>query len=301
MVRRRVPERDVDDVIQEVLCDALASDVPATSPRDVARWVMAIARHKIADYHRRSSREPLVGGWPAPGGARFPGPIEPSASDSEVEDRELLALALKEAAREPRGPETLDWIVRELEGETLVEIARRDDVGAAAARQRVSRLRKRLRAALLCAAMLSVVGVAWWSSRDAFEEATPIAIVPEVTAPTQPSPAPAARPAAAPLDGEWHVASLSPATGTLPALDAVMRAQAPSTRIIVSGRDVTIVTPARSVQGTLTLEPTTEAGRFRGHLETTLGSSPIELSVHGDSVTLRATEGRIAGTVELER
>ncbi len=291
MVRRRVPERDVDDVIQEVLCDALASNVPASCPRDIARWVMAIARHKIADYHRRAVREPLVAAQDH----------EPSASPTDVEDRELLGLAVREARREPRGGETLEWIFREVDGETLVDIARKDDVAHAAARQRVSRLRKRLRAALLFAATLGVVAAACWSSLRDDGSAPPIAIVPDATAPTVPTPAPTGRPAGMTLDGTWKVVAVEPAPSTQPTLAGVMRAQAAATRVVIAGDHVTISTPARDLPGTFTLEGTSEPGRFLGRVETSLGASPIEVVVQNGHLTIRATGGLVAGSVELER
>jgi hypothetical protein len=39
--------------VQSVLCDALAAPHPPIDAAEVPRWVMAIARNKAADFHRR--------------------------------------------------------------------------------------------------------------------------------------------------------------------------------------------------------------------------------------------------------
>src|SRR5262245_46088203 len=57
MIRRRVPPVDAEDVVQAALLDALAAERLPEDPADLARFIVGIARHKIADYHRRSKRE----------------------------------------------------------------------------------------------------------------------------------------------------------------------------------------------------------------------------------------------------
>ncbi len=63
MVRHRVPASEVEDVVQGVLCEALSSSNVPASAADVPRWVMGIAKHKVADFHRRGhvARRPDVG------------------------------------------------------------------------------------------------------------------------------------------------------------------------------------------------------------------------------------------------
>lgn len=148
MVRRRVPRSEVEDVVQAVLCDALAaSNVPA-SPADVPRWVMGIARHKVADFHRRARREQLS-----------------DAADAEplsdpIEDRFLLHAVLADGDQAATR-ETLRWVVREFAGEQLNDIAREAALPATVVRQRVSRFRRRMRARWLwaAAAMLGALGL----------------------------------------------------------------------------------------------------------------------------------------------
>ena len=53
LLRRRVPGQEVDDLAQTILCDALASSSIPSDPEEMRRWLIGIARHKIADYHRR--------------------------------------------------------------------------------------------------------------------------------------------------------------------------------------------------------------------------------------------------------
>src|SRR5690349_15785644 len=57
-VRRRVPATDVDDVVQTVLCDALAAQGRPTDEEELRKWLLGVARHKVADHHRRAVREP---------------------------------------------------------------------------------------------------------------------------------------------------------------------------------------------------------------------------------------------------
>ncbi len=56
VVRKRVPEPEVDDLVQTVLCDAVASRSLPDEPEQLRRWLVGIARHKVADFHRKRSR-----------------------------------------------------------------------------------------------------------------------------------------------------------------------------------------------------------------------------------------------------
>lgn len=160
-LRRRVPAREAEDLAQTVLCDALASPRLPTDPTELRRWVAAIARHKVADWHRRSRR--LV---PTEDGAIDPIDDAPTTSGT-VEARELLEDVLLAAERETSDGRTLHWLVREHEGERLCDIATDEGLPAPVVRQRVSRLRRALRAryaGLLAIVLVAGTGLAAWRS-----------------------------------------------------------------------------------------------------------------------------------------
>ncbi|HEY2369137.1 MAG TPA: sigma factor, partial [Polyangiaceae bacterium] len=107
VVSRRVPADAAEDVVQAVLCDALvAREVP--SIETVPRWLFAIARHKVADFHRRARRR-----------RETDEDVERAASSDPIEERDLIEHA-KAIAPDPRA---FEWIVRAEEGVTLAEIA----------------------------------------------------------------------------------------------------------------------------------------------------------------------------------
>jgi DNA-directed RNA polymerase specialized sigma24 family protein len=154
-VRRRVPASDVDDVVQTVLCDALAAPGRPADPIELRRWILGIARHKVVDLHRRAHRElpaelPDIEDSPAP-----------------MEARELAGWAERQAADVRDAQKTLAWMAREGEGEKLEAIAAEEKVPAARVRQRVSRMRRwmkeRWAAELAAVAMLGALALAaWW-------------------------------------------------------------------------------------------------------------------------------------------
>lgn len=137
-LRQRVPSQDVEDLAQAVLADALASP---SIPRDgdgLRRWLSAIARHRIADFHRRRAR---TRAWFEPDEA-----AEAVASNQTAfEERQVLHALLGES-RSQREAETLRWLLREHAGDRLVDIATEHGVPAPVVRQRISRLRRLLRA-----------------------------------------------------------------------------------------------------------------------------------------------------------
>ena len=135
IVRRWVPARDVEDVVQSVFCEALAAGgAPPDDAVDVRRWLTGIARHKAVDYHRRRGRENVVLGASED--------VETQAPPYEA--REALDRVM-EHARDSRARQTLEWLVREHEGEALSAIAARERIAPTAVRQRVSRMRRALR------------------------------------------------------------------------------------------------------------------------------------------------------------
>jgi DNA-directed RNA polymerase specialized sigma24 family protein len=187
-VRRRVADRDVEDVVQTVLVEALASNKAPEEPGEIQRWLLGIARHKVADLHRKSVREqpaelPDLADEPAP-----------------VEERELLRWAEKQAGQTRQAEATLRWMAREGEGDKLEHIAAEENVPAARVRQRVSRMRRWMKerwvAELALVATLGVLSlVAYRLLRDRSE---PISReTPEL--PRQPeTPAPIAKSSGAP-------------------------------------------------------------------------------------------------------
>lgn len=186
-VRRRVPSADVDDVVQTVLMEALASPSRPEDPSELRRWVLGIARHKVVDFHRRATREPPtelpdIEGSPAP-----------------IEARSLARWAEEQAGDAGEAQKTLAWMAREGEGEKLEAIAAEEQVPAARVRQRVSRMRRwmkeRWTAELAAVAMLTLIALAaWWILRGEEKPTTdkgPLA--PPTIAPEPPSPLERAR------------------------------------------------------------------------------------------------------------
>lgn len=158
VARRKVPPSEVDDVVQATLIDALASTNAPDDPEAMKRWMFGILRHKVADLHRRTRRE---------------GPEVPEiAADSAPHDaRDLLSWAERELPGGDHDKETLDWMLREGEGEKLESIATSEQVPAPRVRQRVTRMRQHFRArwaAQLAAAALVITAaliVAWFGLR----------------------------------------------------------------------------------------------------------------------------------------
>ena len=129
-VRRRVPSSEVDDVVQTVLCDALAASGRPADPDELRRWLLGVARHKVVDHHRRAHRE-------VP--AELP---DLEAAPAPVEARGLVRWAEEQAGPESEAQKTLGWMAREGEGDKLEAIAADEQLPAARVRQRVSRMRR---------------------------------------------------------------------------------------------------------------------------------------------------------------
>jgi DNA-directed RNA polymerase specialized sigma24 family protein len=132
MVRKRVPESEVEDIVQATLADAIESPHAPTDSESLRRWIFGVAKNKVVDYHRRAGREtfelPEVPGKPAPHA-----------------EADLLRWAEKHLPPGEENKKTLDWMLREGEGEKLEWIAESEKVPAPRVRQRVSRLRRHLK------------------------------------------------------------------------------------------------------------------------------------------------------------
>jgi DNA-directed RNA polymerase specialized sigma24 family protein len=134
-VRRRLAPTDVDDVVQSTLAEALRAPSLPEAYEELRRFVFAIARQKVAAYYRRRELEQRN----AQRVAEEP-PMAPPSND-------LLHWAARAIPQEGHADETLEWMLRESEGETLAEIASSAQVPPTLVRKRVSRLRQHLRSA----------------------------------------------------------------------------------------------------------------------------------------------------------
>ena len=129
MVRKRVPESEVEDIVQQALAEAIESPHAPEDSESLRRWIFGVAKNKVVDYHRRAGREsfdmPDVAGEAAP----------------HVE-ADLLRWAERNLPEGSENQKTLDWMIREGEGEKLESIAESEKLPPPRVRQRVSRLRR---------------------------------------------------------------------------------------------------------------------------------------------------------------
>jgi len=133
VVRRRIGAAEVEDVVQSVLLEAVSTDRLPHEDQEVRRFVLAIARQKVADFYRRRRREPAV----------TPDTDEVAAPAADCSD--LLQWASRALPTDRAAQETFQWMLREGTGESLAEIAGNERLPAPLVRQRVSRLRRYLR------------------------------------------------------------------------------------------------------------------------------------------------------------
>lgn len=148
MVRRRVPERDVEDIVQTALAEAFESPHAPTDAEALRRWLFGVAKNKVVDYHRKRGREifevPEVSEGPAPHA-----------------ESDLLRWAKDRLPEGDDAHTTLDWMLREGDGEKLEAIAEAERLPAPRVRQRVSRLRRHFRTHWAKeVALLAALGVA---------------------------------------------------------------------------------------------------------------------------------------------
>ena len=283
MVRKRVPASDAEDVAQTILCDALAAPAIPTDPEEMRRFVVGIARHKVADFHRGARRR----GTPA----NDDGEREVEASPAPIEAHLLLSrIAASVAEAPPREQETLDWLLREHEGEQLQTIAEESGVPAPAVRQRVSRLRRVLRAQWAVGVLL-LLGAGGIVAERMHSPSSSIT--------ADPAGDPVAS-AALVMQGRWHVESLTPASDASPAVKRLAATQSIDVR--VSGRHIELALPTytalRTLQsaehnadGSLLLTIVDEAGTVQH----------ITATSTGDRLLLTSADGRAKGTAVLVR
>mgnify|MGYP003592982575 CR=1 FL=1 len=133
MVRRRVPESDAEDIVQTAIAEALVAGKRDDDPDALRRWVWGVARHKVVDHFRRRRR--LADELP-----------DVAGEDASQGELDLLRWARRELPEGENAEETLRWMLREAEGETLETIAEESNLPAPRVRKRVSRLREHFRA-----------------------------------------------------------------------------------------------------------------------------------------------------------
>jgi DNA-directed RNA polymerase specialized sigma24 family protein len=136
-VRSRVPSADAEDVVQSVLADALIADgAPQDDAEALRRWLYGVARHKIADFYRRTRREQPTDDM---------GALE-SPSSGRASGKDLLTWAENELPPGSEAKRTFEWMLREGDGEKLESIAASEKLPAPRVRKRVSRMREHFRA-----------------------------------------------------------------------------------------------------------------------------------------------------------
>jgi DNA-directed RNA polymerase specialized sigma24 family protein len=276
MVRRRVPAGDVEDLAQTILCDALAAPALPSDPIDLRRFVAGIARHKVADFHRRARRYDVsevddLAGEPPP-----------------VEARALLARIVSSVASSVRERETLEWLVREHDGEQLRSIAEDAGLPAPAVRQRVSRLRRVLRAQWAHAlALLVVAGTCGALAERAHRNGAEIV--------ADPTGDPVAR-AAVVAQGRWHVEHVVTEETSAAALEAKV------VDIRIRGRRVAVAGPLGTVTRTIAAATTLPDGSITLDLHDDAGAvQHATAKVDGDHMLLTLHDGRVRGTARLVR
>jgi len=158
-VRRRVRGDEAEDVVQATLADVLSASTVPEEPEEFRRFVFGVARNKVFDHFRRQKRQTtdLDGD-------------EAAAPEPPLSARDILRWA--EGELPDSEAQTLEWMLREGDGEKLEHIARDAKLPATRVRKRVSRLRKFLRdrwaAELMLAglaALLCGLGVLYWYSK----------------------------------------------------------------------------------------------------------------------------------------
>jgi len=267
MVRRRVPAGDVEDLAQTILCEALAAPGLPSDPAELRRFVAGIARHKVADFHRRTRRHDSSD-------------VDQLEVDpAPVEARQLLASIVASVSSSVRERETLEWLVREHDGEQLRTIAEDAGLPAPAVRQRVSRLRRVLRAQWSHAlALLVVAGACGVLAERARHERSTI------------SADPTGDPVALAALFE-HVVAEQPTNLEAKLVD-----------VRIQGRRITVNGPVSSVTRTITAATPRPDGAVALELHDDSGGiQHATAKVEGDRMQVTLHDGRLRGTATLVR
>ncbi|MRG96032.1 sigma-70 family RNA polymerase sigma factor [Polyangium spumosum] len=175
-VRRRVSPADADDIVQTVLCEALTAKNRPVDGAELRKYLLGIARHKVADAHRAAAR------------LEMREPPELVAGPPPVEEEALVRWAERQAPATEEAKKTLAWMAREGEGEKLESIAEEEQVPAARVRQRVSRMRRWMKERWLAelaavAALVALAAILWRVVKDADEPEALVPVPDKVPAP----------------------------------------------------------------------------------------------------------------------
>jgi RNA polymerase sigma factor (sigma-70 family) len=220
-VRRRVRGDEAEDVVQATLADVLSAPTVPEEPEEFRRFVFGVARNKVFDHFRRQKRQ-------TPGLEES----EARAPEPPLSARDILRWA--EGELPDSEAQTLEWMLREGDGEKLEHIARDAKLPATRVRKRVSRLRKFLRdrwaAELMLAglaALLCGLGVLYWYAKgrnpDDVVEREPVRPVPSAPRVEEPS-----RPAGSAAPSPSSVAPPSSVLPTPSAVPSVRRQPLPT-------------------------------------------------------------------------
>ncbi len=165
-VRRRLRGEDASDVVQATIADVLANDGAPDDEEGFRRFVFIVARNKLVDHIRRHTREV----------ASDELSDHALAGHDPVSARDLLRWAEEELPNSD-DKHTLEWMLREADGDKLEHIAEEAKVPAPRVRQRVSRLRRYLKerwaAQLAAAGMAGIVlllGYAYYDRQETIGE-----------------------------------------------------------------------------------------------------------------------------------
>ncbi len=165
-LRRRVPEIDAEDIVQTAIAEAVSAGKANEDPVLVRRWIAAVARNRLVDQLRKK-REVLTESPPDIADTRSP------------HEGDLLRWAELELPDGRSAEETLEWMLREADGESLESIAKESNLPPTRVRKRISRLREhfRQRWAIYAAALaaLAIAGALGWRVLSSPLEVVPIA------------------------------------------------------------------------------------------------------------------------------
>jgi DNA-directed RNA polymerase specialized sigma24 family protein len=204
-VRRRGLSDSADDVVQTVLCDALAVEAVPDRASELPRFVTGIARNKVVDEQRRRAR------WKQ---AELPEDLE-AARPNDARD---LLRRIERDLVDPDERRALEWVMREHAGDSLYLQALEQALEPSTLRQRVCRLRKSLRARYLGPLLVAALGFAGaWAWPQ--------------TQPEPPETPSTASEAAAVYAGEWRVVAVTPAKFA----GLAQRVSVSGTRVVVHG------------------------------------------------------------------
>jgi DNA-directed RNA polymerase specialized sigma24 family protein len=185
-VRRRVRGDDAQDVVQATLADVLSASAVPEEPEEFRRFVFGVARNKVFDHFRRQKRQ-----------TEGLDESETAAPEPPLSARDILRWAEGELP-DSESQSTLEWMLREGDGEKLEHIARDAKLPATRVRKRVSRLRKFLRdrwaAELMLIGVLLLlggIGALYWYAQgrnpDDFVKREPVRPLPSAPPATEPS------------------------------------------------------------------------------------------------------------------